>query len=122
MLEEIENQNQPEKFKKKPVNFINENNENTPHPTPKKGRRILIISITILLLISVIFVSRAFSAPVSTDNPYEYDPITLEPKKPESIIKVLFFLRTINLKNIALINAGNAIFNVLTPSTVIPPY
>ena len=43
-------------------------------------------------------------------------------KKPESIIKVLFFLRTINLKNIALINAGNAIFNVLTPSTVIPPY
>ncbi len=85
MLEEHHNQRKTEEIEKRPLNFLEKNTERQPGPPKKNRKRFLLLAAFILL--SSIFVIRAFASPVKIDNPYEYDPITLEPKKPDSILK-----------------------------------
>lgn len=86
MLEENPKQNQPEEFKKTPVNFLhgNQENEQPYRPIPKK-RKVRFIIIIFASIILSFFILRAV-LPEPTNNPYDYDPITLEPKKPEGVL------------------------------------
>ena len=84
MLEEIDNQ--PELPKKHTVNFLADHNEKQENQH-KKRKIFFIIPIIILVLFGAILIARAFNKPEVYENPYEYDPVTLEPKQPENFIK-----------------------------------
>lgn len=84
MSDEINNP--PELPKKHAVNFL-ANHEEKQENSRKKRKIFFIIPIMILVLFGAILIVRAFDKPEVYENPYEYDPVTLEPKKPENFIK-----------------------------------
>jgi len=86
MLEENEKQDIPVSNGKKPVNFLEKEKLQKSTTAPKNHKGIFIIT-TIVLIIAGVFLIRAVSKPIAPDNPYDYDQITLEPKKPENILK-----------------------------------
>src|SRR3989338_10134656 len=73
-------------MEKRPLtSFLKTNLPEIP-PKPPRGRwRFCLLFLFTALII--IFLIRSFSAPAASNNPYEYDPVTLEPKSPDSIIK-----------------------------------
>ncbi len=85
MLEELGKQDNSQLLQKQPVNFLEENN--SPIRPPKKERRIFVILFITLLAVASIMLFRAIRPSAASNNPYEYDPITLEPKKPENLIQ-----------------------------------
>lgn len=85
MLEENNNPRKHEDSHNKPLNFL-ETKININEKQPKKSKKRFIILGIFIVLITV-FSIRAFSLPAVSNNPYEYDPVTLEPKKPDSILK-----------------------------------
>ncbi|MDP2692954.1 MAG: LCP family protein [bacterium] len=84
MLKEYKNINPPEKIEKKPLNFLETGENSQNEPTRKSWKRFFVLGIFLLLF--SIFVIRTFTPPAVSDNPYEYDPITLEPNKADNIL------------------------------------
>lgn len=84
MLDEIHNQ--PELPKKPTVNFLAEGEEKEARQH-KKRKLFFIIPTIFLAFFGAILAVRAFNKPAAYENPYQYDPVTLEPKKPENFIK-----------------------------------
>ena len=85
MLEEYNNPRNQEEIEKRPLNFLEKEADKQLNPPRKSRKRFLVLGLFVLL--ASIFLIRAFTPPAVSENPYEYDPITLEPKKPASIIK-----------------------------------
>lgn len=85
MLEEVQKPTKPEHFHTEPVNFID--NENQKKRFFSNKRTGLIMTTIFLSLIAGFFIFlRTFSTTSASNDPYEYDPVTLEPKKQETIL------------------------------------
>jgi LCP family protein required for cell wall assembly len=85
MLEQLDNDNRPEFTKKKPVNFLDE--KNPKQTKPKKRKKVFVFFILIVIIMSSVFAFRAFMSTKASNNPYEYDPVTLEPKEEKGFFK-----------------------------------
>jgi len=78
MLEEYNKPRKTDNIEKKPLNFLDTNTNNPEKPAKKNKKSFFILAIFIILF--SILIIRTFSSPAISENPYEYDPITLEPK------------------------------------------
>ncbi|OGH60164.1 MAG: hypothetical protein A2725_04630 [Candidatus Magasanikbacteria bacterium RIFCSPHIGHO2_01_FULL_33_34] len=85
MLEEYNKPRKTDNIEKKPLNFLDTNTNNPEKPAKKNKKSFFILAIFIILF--SILIIRTFSSPAISENPYEYDPITLEPNKPDNILK-----------------------------------
>ncbi len=77
------------------INFLpDQPAEYTPVPQPPKRRRsrVVVLLFALLLIIGGLWWLRAQGAPVDSNNPTAYDPLTLEPKKPRSLIQKLSYV------------------------------
>lgn len=83
-LLEPETQNNPTKEK---INFVS--NTGKPKKSSRKKRGLVFFLLIIIILFGIFKTIKSFSAPDITQNPLDYDPITLEPKKPEGFLKRL---------------------------------
>jgi len=70
---------------RRPVNFLHQQTEKTKAPTP----RWLVFLIIIALLIVSGCITRAIIGEEAPNDPNAYDPVTLEPKKPEGFFNKL---------------------------------
>jgi len=72
------------------INFIRQTQPGQKPPKKKRrGRRVFLYGAILILLLGLFFVGRAAFTPDQSLNPLDYDPVTLEPKKPEGLFKRL---------------------------------
>ncbi len=77
------------------INFLpDQPAEYTPVPQPPKRRRscVVVLLCALILIIGGLWWLRAQGEPVDSNNPTAYDPLTLEPKKPRSLIQKLSYV------------------------------
>lgn len=65
-----------------PINFLP---ENTPPPSPPKRRLVFFITVLSLFFLAILWIGYIFASPLTSSDPLAYDPITLEPKKPQGV-------------------------------------
>ncbi|PIZ94466.1 MAG: hypothetical protein COX81_03520 [Candidatus Magasanikbacteria bacterium CG_4_10_14_0_2_um_filter_37_12] len=93
------------------TNFLGENPEKPQKPVRnKKSRFLLYFSIFLIIFISACIV-KSVTKPNTPNDPSAYDPITLEPKKPASLLKKIKDL--VFSKDIALEGQKNDRINIL---------
>jgi len=71
------------------VNFVQQYGRPPLPPQPPKKRRgvFLFLALTAILLLGGFFGVKALISLSPSEDPYEYDPVTLEPKEPEGLFK-----------------------------------
>lgn len=77
-----------------PINFLPGQPVLPPPVQPPKRRRsrVAFLLCTLLLIIGGLWWLRAQSAPIDANSPTAYDPVTLEPKKPRTLIQKLSYV------------------------------
>lgn len=79
------------------INFLpDQPTEYIQAPLPQKPKRrrscVVVLLCALILIIGGLWWLRAQSAPIDSNNPSAYDPVTLEPKKPRSLIQKLSYV------------------------------